>query len=421
MNYIPRAIEPILEATLAAMPAVFLNGPRQAGKSTLVRHLARSRFPADYVTFDDMTAFAAASADPEGFLRGFGGPVILDEVQRVPGCFRVLKKLIDEQRADSGSEAARGRFLLTGSANIMAFPELAEALVGRMGVLSLLPFSANETVGHGVPVIRGWFDQAVGGGRADSGKDLATVIRRATFPEISGAIPATAAIWLDGYIGTLLQRDIRQLADIEKMSALPDLVKLLAARAGGLLNDAGCARDARLNPMTFRRYRTLIDQLFLTMRVPPWHRNIGKRPVKSPKLYFTDTLLLCHQLGVDIESLSGRNPGLYGHVVENFVASELARQLALTPECRLFHFRTHDDKEVDFVIERRDGRLLGIEVKARAHAETRDFDGLRLLQEKAGKDFARGILLHTGTATIPFGDNMFAMPVSELWQSAARP
>ena len=415
MRYRHRVIETSVAQALDTMPAVFLVGPRQAGKSTLVRHLARSRRKMAYLTFDDMATFAAASSDPEGFLRSFTGPVILDEVQLVPDCFRVLKRLIDERRADGGLDA-NGRFLLTGSANSLLFPELADALVGRMAVLSLYPYSASEILGQGVPVVNGWFDQVIPVPHARTARmPPAEAIAKATFPEISGRGREKASLWLDAYLDTLLRRDVKQLAEIEKIAALPNIVTALATRAGGLLNDADCARDAGLNPMTYRRYRILLDQLFLTTLVPPWYRNIGKRLVKSPKLYFSDTLLLCHVLGVEASSLQRTNPSLFGRILENFVASELTKQLTLLPGSRLFHFRTHDHKEVDFVVERRDGRMLGIEVKARSRVEPSDFSGLRILKEKTGSDFVRGILLYTGDARLRFGDDLIALPLEDLW------
>lgn len=418
MTYVARALEPRVRLALAAMPAVFINGPRQAGKSTLARHLIGRGFDARFVSFDDVATFAAASHDPEAFLRGFDRPVVIDEVQLVPGLFRPLKRVIDETRATKG-KAANGRFLLTGSANVLALPDLADALVGRMAVLSLFPLSAGEATGKAPPALDGWFGKKVVARTvAAKAPTPASLIRRATFPEISRAKPETASLWYDAYITALLQRDIRQLAEIEKAAALPNVVKVLAARAGGLLNDADAARDAKLNSMTYRRYRSLVEQLFLIRLVPPWHRNIGKRLVKAPKLYFADTPLLCHQLGVDLDGLRQANPPLFGRVVENFVATELIKQLAVMNDGTLHHFRTHDHHEVDFVIERRNGKLIGIEVKAASAVSAADFTGLRMLKEAAGSDFVRGIVLYLGKETLPFGDDIVAMPFESLWTPA---
>jgi predicted AAA+ superfamily ATPase len=417
MVYYERYLQTSICEALTLVPIVFLNGPRQAGKNTLARHLATAPLDADYTTFDDISTFAAASADPEGFLRGFAKPLIVDEVQMVPDVFRVIKSLADEYRLRDKAHA-NGRFLLTGSANVLALPGLADALVGRMAVLTLYPFSAGEALGRGKPVINGLFDQhlASGNDNADGKRyTLEEIVNRATFPEISGARSTDATLWFNGYISTLLQRDVRQLAEIEKVSALPNILNALAARTGGLLNDADCARDAKLNAMTYRRYRVLIQQLFLIALVPPWSRNIGKRFVKSPKVYFTDTALLCHQLGVELGTLPQRNPGLYGRIAENFVASELMKQIAMLQDGVLYHFRTQDNREVDFVIERRSGALIGIEVKARESVTAEDFAGLKVLKELAGKDFTRGIVLYMGRETIAFADDMLAVPLETLW------
>jgi uncharacterized protein len=414
MPYIQRALQSVIGETLTRFPVVFLNGPRQAGKSTLVKHLVASGLPATYLTFDDSTAFTAASNDPEGFLRSFAGPVVIDEVQLVPGLFRALKVLVDEQRAGDGP--ANGRFLLTGSANVLALPGLSDALVGRMAVLTLYPFSAAEIPGDGSPVINGLFDLDFASGSSPAQADgLDAAVSRATFPEISGVPRAVADAWFGSYMTTLLQRDVRQLAEIEKLSALPNILNVLASRATGLLNDADSARDAKLNAMTYRRYRALLQQLFLIVLIPPWFRNVGKRFVKSPKLYFTDTALLCHRLGVDFDGLSKRNPGQFGRLTENFVATELIKQASLLPDGTLHHFRTQDGKEVDFVVERRSGALIGIEVKASASVTADDFSGLKALKEIAGKDFRRGIVLYLGRNTVAFGDGMLALPLETLW------
>jgi len=415
--YYERSIEGRVKAALGVMPAVFVNGPRQAGKSTLAQHLSRAQLSAEYVTFDDITAYAGAAQDPEGFLRRIATPAILDEVQRVPDLFRVLKQIVDERRRREGARA-NGTFLLTGSANVLALPGLSDALVGRMAILTLYPLSAGEALGRPKPVINGLFDLEIGHKKSVAARrmQLDDIIHRATFPGISGAPRADGRLWFDGYLSTLLQRDVRQLAEIENVPALSNMVKVLAARAGGLLNDADCARDAKLNPMTYRRYRILLQQLFLIATVAPWHRNIGKRLVKSPKVYFTDTALLCHQLGVELAGLRRHNPGLFGHVIENFVASELTKQLSMIPDGALHHFRAHDGSEVDFVIERRNGKLLGIEVKARESAQPDDFSRLKILKEQVGADFVRGIVLYLGRDAVPFGPDMVAMPIESLWE-----
>lgn len=411
-------MERIIRDSLVSASVVFLNGPRQAGKSTLVQHLAATGLDADYATLDDITTLSAATHDPEGFLRQFVRPLIIDEVQMAPGLFRAFKLLVDEQRARTGA-GANGQYLLTGSANIMALPGLADALVGRMAILPLYPLSATEALGQGVPVINGLFDQDIAPAKrsraSGAHSSFDEVVRRATFPGIAGAAEQAAALWFDGYLSALLQRDVRSLAEVEKITELPNIVKLLAARVGGLLNDADCARDARLNAMTYRRYRILLERLFLIALIPPWSRNIGKRLVKSPKLYFTDTSLLCHQLGVELGSLPRQNPGLFGRILENFVATELLKQVGMSTDGTLFHFRSHDNREVDFVVERRNGSIIGIEVKANESVTADDFAGLRILKDYAKDGFRRGIVLYRGKHIVPFGTDMIAMPLESLW------
>ena len=245
---------------------------------------------------------------------------------------------------------------------------------------------------------------------------LADIIKRATFPEISGATARMRTSWFDGYLTTILQRDVRALAEIEKLSTLPNLLRILASRAGGLVNDADIARDAGLNPVTSRTYKTLLKMLFLTFELAPWYRNIGKRLVKSPKGYLTDTLLLCHLLQYEMEDLEKKRPELFGHVIENFVATELLKLVSCNDEkLKLLHFRTSDNKEVDFVIERPNGQLVAIEVKNRDRVEQSDFKGMQQIKDLAGKDFVSGIVLYRGREVVPFGKDLWAVPVSNLW------
>lgn len=413
MAHIKRHLKNRLLAALEASPVVFLNGPRQAGKSTLVQQIAKKDFPAEYVTFDNVTQMAAAANAPETYLKERKGALIIDEVQLVPEVFRALKTVVDELRQEQGGKL-KGRFLLTGSANIMALPQLSDPLVGRMGVLTLYPISSAEVaLGKG-----DFIDRLFAGDfKPDNGKHkLADMIRAATFPEISGVPTRERIGWFDGYLTTILQRDVRALAEIEKLSALPNLLRILASRAGGLVNDAEIARDAGLNPVTSRNYKTLMKMLFLTFELAPWYRNIGKRLVKSPKGYVTDTLLLCHLLQYELDDLEKNRPELFGHVIENFVATELLKLMANSdPKLDLLHFRTGDNKEVDFVLEKPSGQLAGVEVKKRDSVDQSDFKGLQELQALAGKDFACGVVLYRGKDVVPFGKNLWAVPMANLW------
>lgn len=409
---IARLLQKRLLAALDAHPVVFLNGPRQAGKSTLAQNLGESGYEADYVTFDNATQMAAAAHAPEAYLSARTRSLIIDEVQLVPEIFRALKTVVDSGRRKDG--AVNGRFLLTGSANILALPKLSDPLVGRMGTLTLFPLAGAEILGG-----QGDFIERLFAGQFSKQKDnpsLVDMIARSTYPEISKASLQTRSLWFEGYLTTILQRDVRNLAEIEKLSALPNLLRILAGRAGGLINDAEIARDAGLVHVTSRNYKTLLKMLFLSFEIEPWHRNVTKRLVKAPKGYLVDTPLLCHLLNYDLETISRDRPEIFGHVLENYVATELIKLSApLERRPKLLHFRTSDNKEVDFVLEQTDGRLAAIEVKGRETLDRADFKGLEVLRELAGQDFKVGIVLYRGQDIIPFGDNLWAVPIGSLW------
>ncbi|MCY3624930.1 MAG: ATP-binding protein [Candidatus Dadabacteria bacterium] len=413
MNYKARKLSGKVLFSLKQNPVVFLNGPRQSGKTTLVRELARNEYPAEYVSFDNVTHMEAAYASPESFLGRRGGPVIIDEVQLVPDLFRALKIVVDEARLGEGR--SNGMFLLTGSANIMVLPKLSDSLVGRMSVRTLYPFSACEVFSA-----EGNFPERLfSADFADMGKEyaLSEAIESATFPEVSGKPAHEREEWFDGYLATILQRDVRTITELEKIGILPRLLRVLAARAGKLMNDAEIARDVGLNQVTGKSYRGILQAMFLSFDVRPWYRNVGKRLVKSSKGYIVDTLLLCHLLGRSLEGPSGRWSDFYGHAVENFVASELRKLLSFSDmRAELFHFRTADGKEVDFVLERPDGSVAGIEVKASKRVVSSDFKGMEALRDLAKDDFVCGVVLYPGEDVVPFGERFLAVPLSALWQ-----
>ncbi|MBS1663053.1 MAG: ATP-binding protein [Bacteroidetes bacterium] len=408
---------PRIKEALKFSPIVFLNGARQTGKSTLVQAIATSpgNEPAPYVTLDRPVLLASASSAPEAFLTSYKGrPVIIDEVQLAPELFRALKIVIDEERTKEGGSAS-GKYLLTGSANILALPKLADPLVGRMAILTLYPFTTAEatynTPGGLERLLRLDFNNI-----NDRGISLLNAIKKGTFPEIVEASIADRRIWFDGYITSILQRDVRQISELEKISLLPHLLSVLATRTGGLMNDSDIAREVGLNAVTGKSYRQILKLMFLTLDVKPWHRNVGKRLVKAAKGYLVDTNLICHLLDYDIDEIALTKPGLFGNLVENFVATELLKQLSNSDiKAELYHFRTSDGKEVDFVLERPDGSVLAIEVKKAETVDMDDFKGIKVFQELAGKDFIGGVVLYSGKDVAPFGNNLWAVPFSVLW------
>jgi len=417
-QYLYRHITPRIKEALKVSPIVFLNGARQTGKSTLVQAVAREigtdGRPADYITLDRPTFLASASSAPEAFLTSYDGPVIIDEVQLAPELFRALKVVADEARQAKGMQA-NGQYLLTGSANIMAFPKLSDALVGRMAVLTLYPFTVGEATDNRLGGLKRIL-QFDFGDIQDRGLTLLDAMKLGTFPEIARANAEQRRIWFDGYITSILQRDVRQIADLERISLLPHLLNVLAARTGGLMNDSDIARDVGLNSVTGKSYRNILKLLFLTFDVRPWYRNVGKRLVKSPKGYLIDTCMICHLVDYSIDDIAVKKPDLFGHLVENFVATELVKQLSNSDiKAELYHFRTSDGKEVDFVLEKPDGSVFAIEVKRAEKVTADDFKGIKAFQELAGKDFIGGIVLYSGRDAVPFAKNMWAVPFFALW------
>lgn len=419
MKTLDRKITPVLKDALEVSPVVFLNGARQTGKSTLVQSIAsdigKNANPAAYVTFDRPTQMAAAAAAPEAFLNSYDNTLIIDEVQMVPDLFRALKIVADELRLKD-KDNANGRYLLTGSANIMGLPKLSEPLVGRMSVLTLYPFCAAESssgIGNGLDrMIHMDFT-----GIKNRGMGLLDAIEMATYPEIADKSQKERSIWFDGYLTTILQRDVKMIAELEKTALLPNLLRILATRAGNLINDSEISRVIGLNSVTGKAYRNILKMMFLNFDVAPWYKNMGKRLVKSPKGYLTDTLMLCHMLDLNLRDIASKKPDLFGHVLENFVATELTKLLTFsTTKAKLYHFRTSDGKEVDFILEKPDGTVFGIEIKKSEAVNIQDFSGIRFLQKSVGKDFIGGVVLYSGKEVVPFGKNLWAVPYHILWQ-----
>jgi len=368
--------------------------------------------PRRYLTLDDPVVLKAAKSDPAGFINGLQGQVTLDEVQRAPELFLPIKAAVDRNRQP-------GRFLLTGSADVMLLPGMADSLAGRMEILSLWPLSCAEKVD--APEVN----------RADalfsgdwSALNVPSCERQALIGQLlSGGFPDAVArqlatrraAWFESYVGAMLQRDVHDLANIEQMTEIPNLLQLLATRSATLLNFAELSRTAGIAQSTLKRYFALLEMLFLVVRLPSWERNPGKRLVKAPKVFLPDSGMLCYFLAATAESLAAR-PGLPGGIVETWVLSELLKHVAFSSlRLSLWHYRTQTNIEVDFVLENRLGQITGIEVKASATVDGKDFKGLRHLQETESALFQRGIVLYAGREVVPFGDNLWALPLSLWW------
>jgi predicted AAA+ superfamily ATPase len=399
-------------AALEDTPVVFIQGPRQSGKTTLAQSLRDQGYLADYRTLDDAPTLAAAYSDPDGFVAGLPDHVILDEVQRAPDLLRAIKASVDRRRKP-------GRFLLTGSAYALTLPRVSESLAGRMEVVSLWPFSQGEIEGR----VEGFVDSCFGTTCQPARMpvahwpDLVERIVRGGYPEAVGRDSADRRdAWFRSYEMTILERDVRDIASVQGLRDMPRLLRLAALRTASLLNVADLARDAAMPHTTFQRYWALFEATFLLCTLPAWAGNLGTRLVKAPKVMPVDSGLLCWLLGLDTQRLQAGEL-MAGAVLEAFVANEIMRQIPWSKtRPGLFHYRSHTHQEVDLVLENRRGQLVGIEVKKTGNPKGEDFKGLRHLREQAGKRFLRGILLYTGAESVAFGPDLYALPVSALWR-----
>ena len=410
-----RHLTPRLLAALSDTPVVLLQGARQTGKSTLVRHLGRTVHPARYLTLDDAGVLSSAADDPQGFIEGLEGPVILDEVQRAPDLFVAIKRAVDRDRRP-------GRFLLTGSANVLLLPRLAESLVGRLEILTLWPLSQGEIQGRREGLIDALF-----GGEETEWQEAEGDFPAVWNEVLLGGYPEARARelaerrreWFGAYLTTLLQRDVRDLARIEGLTEVPRLLSLLASRLGNVSNFAELSRESSLPQTTLKRYLTLLETTFLVQRLPPWSGNPEKRLTRTAKLLLTDSGVAAHLLGLEGGGQEAR-PEARGRLLECFVYAELRKAISWSrARPRLYHYRTRGGGEVDFVLEDRAGRCVGIEVKAGATAGARDFRGLRDLADALGDRFLQGLLLYAGREPVPFGKKLHAVPLESLWTVTA--
>ena len=406
-RFFPRFSTKKVSAALADTPVVMLTGPRQCGKTTLVRHILDDE--REYLTLDDDTVLAAAQSDPVGFVRG-RRRTIIDEIQRAPDLLRAIKLTVDDDRTP-------GRFLLTGSADVLALPQLSESLAGRMAVVELLPLSRSE-MGDSRPqflarILEGEVPEP---DALIIGRELVDAVLIGGFPEmLRRTDPQRRRAWARDYLNTLVRRDVADIAEVDRQQRMLRLFRLLAHHSGQLTNYSRLAGKVGLDDKTARRYVTILEQLYVVRLLDPWFRNRLKRVVKTPKLHFLDSGLLAAILGSTQARIESDRSG-FGALLESFVFAEISRQSGwMDDPCILTHYRDKDQDEVDIVVEDFRGWIVGVEVKASATVTAKDFRGLRKLGAAAGEDFRMGMVLYDGERTVPFGDRLFAAPVSSLW------
>ena len=443
--FYPRHVEHRLAEALEDSPVVLIHGPRQCGKTTLAQYayaptylrvggahvtvsgrrfsLGVSRQHRDYayISFDDAVVRDGARADPAGFVADLPERVILDEIQRVPELFAAIKMEADRRRVP-------GRFILTGSTNVLLVPNLSESLAGRLQIVRLHPLAQYELAARSVPADSrsgtGFLNALFEDGfevrqTARLGGQLIERIAAGGFP--AALVRPTArrrANWHRDYVEALIQRDVRDMTRIRSLDVLPRLLSAAASQTARLFNLADLASPFQLSRPTIGDYMTLLERLFLLERLPPWHSNRLSRLVKSPKLHVGDTGLAVALLGVDAAALAADRT-LLGQFLETFVFQELRKQASWhdAPPA-FFHFRDRDDAEVDIVIEQGSRAVAGVEVKGAATVTRADFRGLHKLAKAAGERFARGVVLYDGEVSTRFGDRLYAVPIRRLWATS---
>lgn len=409
--FLARHAETALLTALLDTPIVALIGPRQSGKTTLARRIAEQENRV-YITLDDEQYREFAQEDPKGFLRSQQN-VVIDEIQRVPDLILALKQDVDENPRP-------GRYLITGSVDLFRSTVSPDSLAGRVETIELLPLSQAEVEERSASqFLDRAFDcdfpsfLALG-----STRDLIERVVSGGYPAVfKRTLPARRQTWLRSYARTFTERDITEIFNIGKRSELNRFLDQLALTAGQLVNLSRLGATSGVDANTIDRWLVLLEQLFLTQRIPAWHRNELKRLVKTPKVHFLDSGLLAALTGVSLPAIKSNRDRL-GMLLETFVYAELAKSISLSEErTTISHFRDKDGYEVDFVIERMPSSVVGVEVKASATVRPRDYRGLKRLEKVIGDQFSCGIILHDGDRVQQTAPKMFAMPFKMLWEA----
>jgi predicted AAA+ superfamily ATPase len=400
----------LLEA-LQDTPVVLIHGSRQCGKTTLAQSIGELH-GYHYITLDDDNQLQAAKYDPVGFVQGMPEKVIIDEIQRAPELFTSIKASVDKNRKP-------GRFILTGSANVLLLPQLADSLAGRMEIIHLRPLAGSEIANVKPTLIQQLFEADFGNNMNTNrysrlGESLAEYICTGGYPAaIKRNSDKRRNIWYRDYIASILQRDIKDISNIKNLEILPKLLTLSASQTARLFNASDLAAPFGISRPTIRDYLALLEQIFLIEQLQPWHSNRLSRLIKTPKMHMTDTGLACSLMGINSQSL-WQDKALLGQLLETFIYQELRKYADWHDEAlSFFHFRNKDKVEVDIIIEQ-NRKLVGVEIKAAATITSSDFKGLRKLQDATAEQFAAGVVFYDGENILPFGERLFALPISML-------
>jgi predicted AAA+ superfamily ATPase len=403
--YIPRALEPVLRKAAGQFPAVVLGGARQSGKTTLLKHVFGER--SSYVSLEPPDVRAAAEADPRGFLEMHPPPVVFDEVQHAAGLLPYIKERIDEHRHQPG------QYLLTGSQNLLLTARVTESLAGRAAVLRLLPLSQREVEERSTAPLP-WES----GGKRSSGVHTPTSglwkgFLRGAYPELVAEPGRDISLWHSSYIQTYLERDVRSLRQVGDLTSFQNFIRALAARSGQLLNLTDVARDLGIAVNTARAWISVLEATFQVMVLRPYYANVGKRLVKTPKIYFTDTGVLCYLAGLKDPEHAAAGP-LGGAIFETAVLLEVVKAFVNRGEEPQVHFwRTAAGVEVDLVVEA-GGKLIPIEVKLSSSPRPAMANAIRAFREDLGETSGPGYVVHPGNVRLPLAPNVVALPFNDL-------
>lgn len=413
-NYLERRLEPVLRAALTEFKAVAITGARQVGKSTLAKAVIGPGVDASYLTLDNALLREAANEDPVGFVGRLPRHAVIDEVQRAPELMLAIKERLD-------SDDSPGQLIVTGSADLRNMSRIKDTLPGRIIYLELWPFLQAEIEASEADLVTTLFseDPTFGSQHIEGREPYAERVVLGGYPGVGALSARGKEQFFEAFVMSMVDHQLDGVAEVRDPEALARLLRLIAARSGRLLNANSLAGALGRDQKTVQRYLKILSDLFVAFELPVWHSNLGQRLTKAPKLYVRDTGLLAYLTGADqraiIDDLAGDRAGMF---IETFAVMELVRlaQLA-SPAVRCYHYRDKAKREVDLLLERADGKVVAVEVKAASTVRSTDFKVIRYLRENLGEKFVAGVVLHLGRDAVGFGEKLFALPLASLWDS----